>query len=65
MSAAQPVKFLAVGAGGYGVNLLAFALLHAAGVPYMAAALASYFVSNALMYLGNRYSTFALGHEGL
>jgi putative flippase GtrA len=64
MSASQPVRFLLVGAGGYAVNLAVFALLHAAGTPYVAAAIASYVVSNALMYLGNRYVTFGLGHEG-
>ncbi|MCC6792176.1 MAG: GtrA family protein [Thermomicrobiales bacterium] len=64
MNAAQPVKFLIVGTGGYVVNLAVFALLHAAGIPYVAAAIASYLVSNALMYLGNRYVTFRLGHDG-
>ena len=60
----QPVKFLLVGAGGYAVNLLAFWALYAAGVPYVAASLAAYLVSNALMYVGNRYFTFGLGHTG-
>lgn len=64
MSAAQPTKFLLVGAGGYGVNLAVFALLHAAGMSCVAAAIGSYFISNSLMYLGNRYLTFALGHGG-
>jgi len=63
-SVAQPVRFLVVGATGYGVNLAAFAVLVAAGVRYLAASVASYLVSNALMYLGNRYFTFRLGHEG-
>ena len=61
---AQPVRFLVVGAAGYGVNLAAFAVLVAAGVRYLAASVASYLVSNALMYLGNRYFTFRLGREG-
>jgi putative flippase GtrA len=61
---AQPVKFLAVGAGGYVVNLGVFAALYGLGTPYIAASIASYAVSNALMYLGNRYFTFGLGHEG-
>ena len=63
-SVARPVRFLVVGAAGYGVNLAAFAVLVAAGVRYLAASVASYLVSNALMYLGNRYFTFRLGHEG-
>ncbi len=63
-SLGQPAKFVLVGAGGYLVNLLVFSLLYALGTPYLAAALVSYFVSNALMYLGNRYFTFRLGHEG-
>ena len=61
---AQPVRFLVVGAAGYGVNLAAFAVLVAVGVRYVAASVVSYLVSNALMYLGNRYFTFRLGHEG-
>ena len=62
--AAQPARFLVVGAGGYGVNLLTFAALVAAGVRYVLASGVSYLVSNALMYLGNRYFTFRLGNEG-
>ena len=61
---AQPLRFLAVGAAGYVVNLAAFAALYAGGVPYVVGAVVAYFVSNALMYLGNRYFTFRLGHEG-
>jgi putative flippase GtrA len=56
---------LLVGAGGYVVNLAAFVLLSAAGMRYIAASVLSYFLSNALMYLGNRYFTFRLGHTGL
>ena len=41
-----------------------FALLYELGVPYLAASIASYAISNALMYVGNRYFTFALGHAG-
>ena len=63
-AAAQPARFLLVGAAGYGVNLLTFALLVGAGVGYVLAAVGSYLVSNALMYLGNRYFTFGLGHAG-
>ena len=62
--AAQPAKFLAVGTAGYAVNLLAFAALYAAGSAYFAASAAAYLVANALMYLGNRYYTFRLGHAG-
>ena len=59
----QPVKFLLVGAGGYVVNLAGFALLYALHVPYVAASIGAYAISNALMYLGNRYFTFRLGHD--
>jgi putative flippase GtrA/pimeloyl-ACP methyl ester carboxylesterase len=62
--AAQPLRFLTVGAGGYAVSLLAFAVLYGAGAPYASAAGAAYLFANALMYLGNRYFTFRLGHEG-
>jgi putative flippase GtrA len=53
-----------VGTGGYVANLALFAVLDAIGTPYGAAAIVSYLFSNALMYLGNRYFTFRLGHEG-
>ena len=61
---AQPAKFLAVGAGGYLVNLVVFAGLYDVGTPYLVASVFSYLIANALMYLGNRYFTFGLGHEG-
>ena len=61
----QPARFVLVGAGGYAVNLLAFAALYGAGTPYVAASLLAYFFSNALMYLGNRYFTFRLSHDGI
>ena len=61
---AQPMRFLIVGAAGFVVNLGVFEALHRAGTPYIAAAVLSYLVSNALMYLGNRYFTFRLGHAG-
>jgi putative flippase GtrA len=64
VNVAQPARFLAVGVAGYGVNLLAFAALYAAGSPYAAASVVAYLFSNALMYLGNRYFTFRLGHRG-
>lgn len=60
----QPVRFLAVGAGGYGVNLLVYAGLIGAGTQYLVASFVSYLVANALMYFGNRYFTFRLGHNG-
>jgi putative flippase GtrA len=63
-AAAQPAKFLVVGTGGYVINLGVFALLHAAGVGYIANSIISYFVANAAMYIGNRYFTFGLGHAG-
>ena len=62
--AAQPLRFLTVGAGGYVVGLLAFAVLYADGAPYAAASGAAYLFANALMYVGNRYFTFRLGHAG-
>jgi putative flippase GtrA len=60
----RPVRFLLVGAGGYGVNVAAFGLLYRAGAPYAEAAVLAYLLANALMYLGNRYLTFRLGHAG-
>ena len=64
MTASQPVKFVLVGAGGYFVNLAVFAGLLQLGVPYLLDSIVSYFVSNAMMYFGNRYYTFGLGHDG-
>ncbi len=55
MNLSQPAKFVLVGAGGYVVNLAAFSLLYTAGVRYVTASILSYVLSNALMYLGNRY----------
>ncbi len=63
-AAAQPLKFLIVGSGGYVANLGIFAALVAAGLSYAPNSVLSYFLSNALMYLGNRYFTFRLGHAG-
>ena len=62
--AAQPAKFLAVGAGGYVVNLGVFALLETTRPAYFLNSIVSYFIANALMYLGNRYFTFRLGNDG-
>jgi len=63
-SAPQSVKFVLVGAGGYGVNLSVFAALLGLGCPYVPASVLAYLCSNALMYVGNRYFTFRLGHDG-
>ncbi|MDQ3876080.1 MAG: GtrA family protein, partial [Actinomycetota bacterium] len=49
---------------GYAVNLLVFLALDAEGAPYAPASAIAYLVSNALMYLGNRYLTFRLGRVG-
>lgn len=61
---AQPAKFVLVGASGYVANLSVFAALYGLGGRYLAASLVAYFVSNALMYVGNRYFTFGLAHDG-
>jgi putative flippase GtrA len=61
---AQPAKFVIVGAGGYLINLGIFAAFYELGMPYALNSVLSYFISNAFMYLGNRYFTFRLGHEG-
>lgn len=60
----QPLRFLGVGICGYAVNLAAFAALYGAGSRYAAAAVLVYLVSNVFMYVGNRYFTFRLGHNG-
>jgi len=61
----QPLKFLVVGTGGYVINLVAFYFLYEAQVIYQVASAVSYIIANFLMYFGNRYYTFQLGHEGL
>ena len=63
-AAAQPARFLVVGAAGYAVNLVIFAGLHTTGLTYVLNSIVSYFIANALMYFGNRYFTFRLGHDG-
>ena len=63
-AAAEPAKFLIVGAGGYVVNLAVFALLETTRPSYFFNSIVSYLIANALMYLGNRYFTFRLGNEG-
>jgi putative flippase GtrA len=64
VTVAQPIKFLIVGVGGYLANLGVFAVIFGLGVPYIPASIVSYFIANALMYFGNRYFTFGLGHDG-
>jgi putative flippase GtrA len=64
VTVAQPIKFLIVGVGGYVANLGVFAVIFGLGVPYIPASIVSYFIANALMYFGNRYFTFGLGHDG-
>jgi putative flippase GtrA len=61
---AEPVKFLLVGFAGYVATLATFAFLYGGGVSYAPASFVSYLGANALMYLGNRYFTFGLGHDG-
>lgn len=61
----QPLKFLLVGTGGFLLNLCGFAVLLRLGTRYLAASILAYFVSNAAMYLGNRYFTFELPRGGL
>ena len=48
-AAAQPARFLVVGAGGYAVNLAIFAGLHTTGLTYVLNSIVSYFIANALM----------------
>jgi len=61
---AEPAKFVLVGTGGYLVNLGIFSALYGAGMTYLPAAIVAYFIANTLMYGGNRYFTFRLGHAG-
>ena len=61
---AQPLKFLLVGTGGFVLNVCAFTALFGLGTWYIAASVLAYLVSNAGMYLGNRYFTFGLSHGG-
>jgi putative flippase GtrA len=64
VKAAEPAKFVLVGTAGYFINLGVFSALYAGGMAYLPASIISYFVANTAMYLGNRYFTFRLGHEG-
>ena len=61
---AQPLKFLLVGTGGFVLNVCAFTVLFELGTWYLAASVLAYLLSNAAMYLGNRYLTFGLSHDG-
>ena len=61
---AQPLKFLLVGIGGFVLNVCAFTTLFGFGAWYLAASVLAYLLSNAAMYLGNRYFTFGLSHVG-
>jgi dolichol-phosphate mannosyltransferase len=54
----QFLRFCAVGASGYAVNLAVYAALLAAGVHYLAAAAISFFVAALSNYAWNRAWTF-------
>jgi putative flippase GtrA len=54
----QFVRFCAVGASGYAVNLTVYAALLAAGLQYLAAAAVSFLVAAASNYVWNRIWTF-------
>jgi dolichol-phosphate mannosyltransferase len=63
----QLVRFGAVGASGYAVNLIVFTLLvHAAGVDYLVAAVIAFLVALTNNFVWNRLWTFAGtdGHVG-
>jgi putative flippase GtrA len=60
----QPLKFVLVGAGGFVLNVCLFAVLFDLDTWYMAASALAYLGSNAAMYVGNRYFTFGLSHDG-
>lgn len=62
---AQPLKFVLVGIGGFVLNVGAFTVPLGLGTWYLAASVLAYVISNAAMYLGNRYVTFGLAHRGL
>jgi putative flippase GtrA len=61
----QPAKFVVVGTGGFLLNLVVFSALFGLGAWYLASSVIAYLVSNAAMYLGNRYLTFGLAHAGI
>jgi putative flippase GtrA len=58
----QFLRFCAVGASGYAVNLVAYAALLPAGFHYLAAAACSFFVAAASNYCLNRMWTFRSHH---
>jgi putative flippase GtrA len=63
----QLVRFTAVGASGYAVNLVTFTLcVHAAGIDYRLAAIAAFVVAVANNFWWNRHWTFEAktGHAG-
>jgi putative flippase GtrA len=60
----QPARFVLVGIGGFGLNVGAFSVLFGLGAWYVAASFLAYLLSNAAMYVGNRYFTFGLSHDG-
>src|SRR5207253_1094033 len=61
----QLMRFCVVGASGYGVNLLVYASLLAAGVGYVAAAAVSFLVAASSNYALNRCWTFEAKQERL
>ncbi len=65
MSLSQPVRFVLVGIGGFALNVLAFTALLNLGAWYVVASVLAFMASNAAMYIGNRYFTFGLRHDGL
>lgn len=60
----QPTRFVLVGVGGFTLNVAAFTVLFGLGARYAAASPLAYLLSNAAMYVGNRYFTFGLSHDG-
>jgi putative flippase GtrA len=58
----QFLRFCAVGASGYAVNLAVFAALLETGVHYLAAAAGSFVVAAASNYVWNRIWTFRTRH---
>jgi len=60
----QLIRFAAVGAGGYVVNLVVFALaVHAAGIDYKLASVIAFVVSVLNNFWWNRHWTFAHSRE--
>jgi dolichol-phosphate mannosyltransferase len=60
----QLIRFAAVGASGYAVNLVVFAVcLHALRIDYRAAAVLAFIVSVVNNFWWNRHWTFAAKHE--